>query len=111
MPFFVKKTELPPVEWHGKKLAVRFSHYTDNDRLALLLHDPEEDEPYATASVNVVEAQVPDGHVLIKNWSENEGVLEALIAAKIIGPPTKQIPVGFVYALLCPLLVEPVFDE
>ena len=59
-----------------------------------------------TATVNLPEALVPEGHVLIKNYSENEGVLDALIKAKVIGEPIAEIPTGFVFVQLCPLLLS-----
>ena len=38
------------------------------------------------ATVNMPDVPLPKIHVLIKNWSENEGVMEALQSAGIIGP-------------------------
>lgn len=43
-------------------------------------------EPIATATVNIPEAPCPEGHAWIKAWAENEGMVEALVKADIIGP-------------------------
>lgn len=55
-----------------------------------------------TATVCLDHAPRP-GHVMIKDWSENEGVLDALIGAGIIGKPVSEVPTGFVKAYECPL--------
>lgn len=64
------------------------SKYMDNDRIALVLKEEETGEPVATASVNVVDyyfkQQDGENQTFIKNYSENEGILEALIEAGIV---------------------------
>ena len=67
----------------------------------------EDGELMATATVKIPELPLKDGHVLIKNWSENEGIYGALRDAGIIGPQVGRLPTGYVDALICPLLVEP----
>ena len=62
-------------------------------------------EEYATATVCIPGNTPPSGHVLIKNWSENEGVLESLVAAGIL-QVVADVPSGFVNAQLCKLLVS-----
>ena len=42
-------------------------------------------------------------HVMIKDWSENEGVLDALIEAGVIEPPVRKIPINYVVAHECRL--------
>lgn len=61
-------------------------------------------EPLCTATVNLPEADVPEGHVLVKNYSENRGVLDALIKAGVVGEPIAEIPTGFVMVQVCELL-------
>ncbi len=65
-------------------------------------------EPYCTATVALEEyANVPEKYVLIKNYSENEGILEALVEAKIISQPVDTVKLMFVEVYVCKLLVEP----
>jgi hypothetical protein len=64
----------------------------------------EDGEPMCTATVNIQHV-VPDGHVLIKDWSENQGVLAALIEAGIVEDTGKTVTTGFVTANMVRLLV------
>jgi hypothetical protein len=51
--------------------------------------------------------QLPaEGHVFIKDWSENSGMLASLQAAGVIGDVVRVIPTGFVVAHEVPLLME-----
>lgn len=63
--------------------------YNNNDRLALKLVD-EEGIPIATCTVNLPFQELPENCVFIKDWSENEGMTEILIASNVINP----IPLG-----------------
>lgn len=45
-----------------------------------------------------------EGNVFIKDWSENEGVLDALVKAEIISKPVREVPAGFATAYECTLL-------
>jgi len=53
-----------------------------------------DDEPYAVATVNVPEAQLAADEVLIKNWSENRGVLSALLMAGVIEDTGRTVVTG-----------------
>lgn len=61
-------------------------------------------ELLATATVNVPKAILHSDEVLIKNWSENEGILEALIENKIVEDTGRIVSTGFVEANICRLL-------
>lgn len=56
----------------------------DNGRPALQLIDAEDGSPIATATVNLPDVALGRNQVAIKDWSENEGMLEALIAAGVV---------------------------
>jgi hypothetical protein len=81
-----------------------------NNRVALSLvaasDDPENDisagEPIATATVNLVNEDIPDGYAAIKDYSENEGMLDALVKAGIVETPTKYSEQGMP---ICKLLI------
>jgi hypothetical protein len=47
---------------------------------------------------------IPEDHVLIKNYSENTGLLKDLQEAKLIGEVIDEIPSGFIKLQLCKLL-------
>lgn len=59
--------------------------------------------PALTVTVAVENSGITDGHILIKNWSENEGVREALLKAGVIENVAVLVPTGFVHAHLCKL--------
>jgi hypothetical protein len=45
-----------------------------------------------------------DNEVAIKNWSENEGILECLQANGVVGQTKRRMPTGFVYVDVVDLL-------
>ena len=71
--------------------------------LVLQVYGP--DGPEFTATV-CVSRPAGYGCVFIKDWSENEGVLSALLSAGVVGEPVATVPTGFVVAYECPLLVD-----
>lgn len=87
----------------GTVTYVQMSKYT-NGRPAIQLFG--DDGPWAKATVNIPEFDVPVGHVLIKDWSENNGIMEDLIDNGVIGSPVGVVPAGFELAQLCPLRFE-----
>ena len=66
----------------GTKVMLTFACYV-NDRIALLLV-AENGEPIFKASVNLPDEPCPPEEVWIKDWSENEGMFEFLVAEGII---------------------------
>lgn len=64
----------------------------------------------ATASVGL-RVSVPPGYVAIKDYSENSGMLQALVEAKIVAEPSYYVPSGFVEIPVCEVLAEVVKYE
>lgn len=91
-------------EFKGYTLSVEMTRYAGNDRQAIQLIDTEDGYPYCIATVNMPDIDLGDTEVAIKNWSENEGVLEALQANGIVGPVKRRMPSGFVYVDIVDLL-------
>lgn len=81
-------------DWNCKLQQAQY----DNGRLALMLVDAEDGSPIAKATVNIPEEKLAANEVIIKGWSENAGMPEALIAAGVIGPQLRSVPTGFVEA-------------
>lgn len=81
--------------------------YYLNGRVALYLVD--EDGPVATATVNLPDVNLGKNRVAIKDWSEQEGMLAALVAAGVVKPTGETIGSGFVEIPVCELL--PPFRE
>ncbi len=76
-----------------------------NNRIALQLIDAEDGSPIATATVNFPDEQLNDDEVLIKDYSENEGMYKALVDAKIISEVIEYIQRGFVTLPKCKILI------
>jgi len=60
-------------------------------------------ESILVASVNIPEEKIEKDEVIIKNYSENEGILDVLINAKIISKPIRSASVRG--AFICKLLI------
>ncbi|WP_317897141.1 hypothetical protein [Aurantibacillus circumpalustris] len=60
-----------------------------NDRIAIELVNAKNGEPVLTATVNIPDEALGADEVIIKNYSENEGVLRVLINASIISFPIR----------------------
>lgn len=78
--------------------------YSSPSNPCLEIHDAVKFGVLCIATTNIAGYRCPPGYVLIKNWSENEGVYEALLAAGVIGPVEKHVPTGFVTAYECKYL-------
>jgi len=72
--------------------------------LALIFKD-ENLERLATATV-YLDVSPSAGCVWIKDWSENEGMLDSLVKARIIEPTGRTQPTGWVKAIEARLLVD-----
>lgn len=93
------------ITWHGRTLNVIRERYQNNGRTALILIDDEHPgEPYMVATTNLVDTELGEDEVAIKNYSENKGVLDALIQAEVIEPPHGHIPSNFVVFPICTLI-------
>jgi hypothetical protein len=79
------------VKFRNSDLEVEFGQYWDGS-LAIQLFDGG--FPYATASV-WVEGLKP-GEIAVKNYSENAGMLQALLSAGVVEKPHRTIAQGFV---------------
>jgi hypothetical protein len=89
----------------GEKLRLSFSRYAHNNRVCIELISVEDHMPYAVATVNVPHVELEEGEVLIKNYSENEGVLEMLEKEKVVIRTGRTIQSGHVDIPICKLLV------
>jgi hypothetical protein len=95
-------------------MKVKFKHWDckinireyNNGRKALQLVDAKTAEPIATATVNVPDAILEDNEILIKDYSENTGMLNALVEAGIVTDTGKRIQSGFVNIPVCIFIPE-----
>lgn len=90
--------ENPRINFRGWDCRIKVGRYPATDQIYIQLVDADDGSPVATASVAVGEVSIDPDKVIIKNWSENEGIADALIDAGVIGEPITEIPTGFVTA-------------
>lgn len=60
-------------------------------------------EPMFTATV-CIDEPAKKGHVFLKDWSENEGIPDALVKAGIVELTGRTVPTGYCEALEAKLL-------
>jgi len=77
-----------------------------NSSNAIVLHSVKDGSPVATASINLVYGGLRNNEIAIKNYSENEGMLDCLVQANIISKPLRYAHAGFVTIPICKLLIE-----
>lgn len=70
------------------------SKYRNNGRRAIQIIDAEDGCPFMMATVNVPEADIDENEVIIKNYSENEGVLQFLIENGLVRGVKRMIDRG-----------------
>lgn len=98
-----------------KPIVVKFKRWTcvlefgqyNNGRTAIELIDKKNGEPVMVATVNIPEAKIEADEIIIKDYSENEGILEILVNAGVISKPSRTISSGYIEAPVCKLLVKP----
>jgi hypothetical protein len=72
-----------------------------NNRLALEILDSEDGIPVMVATVNIPEVPLNEGEIIIKDYSENEGVLDFLQQNGLVGEVLREVQSGFV---TCPVV-------
>jgi hypothetical protein len=96
----------PTMRFREWTCTVEFRRYRHGGAMGIQPFDAEDGCPVATATVNP-ERPIPAGHVAVKSWSENAGMLEALIGARLVEDTGQRIPCGYTSAALCRLLLQP----
>ena len=95
-----------------KKVSIIKTEYQSPKNIALLavMETKAGREPFGMITVNVQQELKP-GRVAIKDWSENEGLLDILVEEGIISEPLAYIPSGFVEIPICRLLATDLEEE
>jgi hypothetical protein len=89
------------IKYQDTAVYLKRGKYASGGGASLQLIDAVDHCPYATCTVNL-EGLEPD-EVAIKDYSENEGMLDFLISEEIVKPPHRSIPSGFVLIPVCRL--------
>lgn len=90
------------VQFKQWKCSLIFGQY-ENNKPAIRLIDAVTHEPVATATVFINGVKLDKDEVIIKDYSENEGMLQCLIDAGIISEPRRWVKTGFVTCPICRL--------
>lgn len=85
----------------GEQVTLSRKRY-GNGRMALQLFTLDL-EPYAMATVNLPEIAMAPTEIAVKDYSENEGMLQFLIDNNIVEPPHRFASSGFVVVPICSL--------
>ncbi|MGN6369067.1 MAG: hypothetical protein ACTHN5_12470 [Phycisphaerae bacterium] len=104
-----KRSSVPEpvvVRFKGQDCLLALRRYRDNGRVGLELIGKHSGESIAVATVNAWSGEWGKDEVLIKDYSENHGMLRALCEAKVVRPTGETIPSGYVELPKCKLLVE-----
>ncbi len=104
-----KARTLEPFEFRGKfkpYFVIAVPGRYANGRKAIRLLDSDDGSLVAVATVNVPDVELGDDEVLIKNYSENEGVLDSLVDAGLIDEAYGLAKTGFVVAHRCKLTAK-----
>lgn len=88
------------------ELSLGFGKYA-NGQTRIQLFDKEDGLPYATATVAIEDGLLKEGEVAIKDYSENEGVLDSLVEAGIVDHPHAFIQSSYVKIPVCKLTTSP----
>lgn len=72
------------INFYGQHdVTVVCDRYSSNDRLAVFIE--ENKEPFATVSVNLPNEPMERDEFVVKSYSENQGLFDALLAEGVIG--------------------------
>jgi len=93
--------ERQTVFFAGSTCNVEYEKYCSGG-IRIQLHDAEDGCPVATATVHL--EGIPRDYVAIKDYSENMGMLQVLINARIVSEPVTYRQSGQVTIPICKLL-------
>lgn len=91
------------VNFLGYDCKIQVTKYHDGNTRLQLVSDIG--MPVATATV-IAPVHLEDNQVIIKNYSENEGILEALEEANIVKSTGQTVPIGRTVGHICNLLLS-----
>jgi hypothetical protein len=94
------------VTFRGWACRVERASYGGSERIALPLYAVADGEPVAIATVNLPELALAADEVVIKDYSENEGMLATLLAAGVVSPPLREVQSGYVTLFVCRCLLS-----
>ena len=101
-----KQTYILTTEYGSYEVYLSFGKYR-NGRTSIELLDARDHEPVMVATVNIDNALLHGDEIIIKDYSENEGVLDFLVRNEIVSHPKHWVATGWVACPVVDLLVKP----
>jgi len=84
---------------------VERAHYGGTGRIALPLYALEDGSPVAVATLHMPALALAADEVIIKDYRENEGLLDTLVAAGLVSAPLRVVPSGYITLYICRCLL------
>jgi len=73
---------------------VHYDKYQDGGGHRIDLIDIADGTPVATVTVNVENVELKDNEIIVKDYSENVGIYNALVDQNIIKPTSKSVKIS-----------------
>ena len=91
-------------EWDCNVVLAKYG----NGRIAIQLLEVDTHQPIATATLNVPSSACPieEDEVIVKDYAENQGMLNCLVDAGVVSPPHRVVPLPYAGGHLCGLLMK-----
>lgn len=93
------------VVYKGWNCNLNKSYYEHGKCVVLCLIDADDGEPVSTCTVNLPDEPLGDGEVFIKDYSENEGMVEFLVKEGVVERTGREVQSGYVRIPVCKLLL------
>lgn len=84
------------VVFGGQRCLIVQGTYRDGSGSLQLVSDDSLREPIATPTASIPEAGLAAGQALVREYAENEGVLDVLVAAGVVRPTGRYVASGYV---------------
>ena len=78
-----------------------------NGRTAVIFVNPKDGEEESVATVNLPNVPLEEGEVIIKDYSENEGMYDSMLKMGYISPEIRRVETGMVDVPVVKLLIQP----
>lgn len=88
------------VKFAGHECKPVIRPYTSG-RIYMQLLDHEDGSPVARVTLDIDSIPVIDDMMIVKSYSENEGIYQSLLEAGIIKPAERKYAIGFEEAHIC----------
>ena len=98
------KNQNQKIKFQDWNCLLEFGEYQNNGRTAITLIDENDGSPITTATINMPNVSLNDDEVIIKDYSENEGILNALLINGVVELTGKSVDTGFVNCEICKLI-------